>query len=207
MSTKSDPRVLRTRKLLREALLALIPKQGYAAITIQDITEEATLNRTTFYMHYRDKDELFQQLIAEVLDDMAQLPKQKPDQEANIAYVYRVYRHVFEHVAAHYAFYHLMFTEPSVAAFIQQIQARIEAIAMRWIPPEQWPHVTIAPELFISFISTAFLGVIRWWLTHDMPTTPDLMAQQFIRLTLLGMHQDFGLAAAEIDLYLKHLSA
>ncbi|MEO0596932.1 MAG: TetR/AcrR family transcriptional regulator, partial [Chloroflexota bacterium] len=70
MSEKLDPRVIRTRHLLRTALLTLIPRKGYASVTIQDITDEATLNRSTFYMHYTDKADLFASVIEDVLDEL-----------------------------------------------------------------------------------------------------------------------------------------
>lgn len=56
---KQDRRVQRTRNLLRNALMQLIDEKGYDAITIHDITERANLGRTTFYLHYQSKDELF----------------------------------------------------------------------------------------------------------------------------------------------------
>ena len=55
----TDRRVQRTRDLLRRALIELIMEKGYDAITIQDITERANLGRTTFYLHYQSKDDLF----------------------------------------------------------------------------------------------------------------------------------------------------
>ena len=57
-SNKPDRRVNRTRRLLREALLALIMEEGYDAVTIEEITDRADLGRTTFYLHYRDKEDL-----------------------------------------------------------------------------------------------------------------------------------------------------
>src|SRR3990172_810944 len=56
---KDDRRVERTRKLLHEALMALIQEKGYEKITVQDILDKANLGRSTFYSHYRHKDELF----------------------------------------------------------------------------------------------------------------------------------------------------
>ncbi len=55
---QTDRRVQRTQALLQDALLALIEEKGYAAITVQDILDRANLGRSTFYMHYRDKDDL-----------------------------------------------------------------------------------------------------------------------------------------------------
>jgi len=57
--TKSDRRTHRTRERLQKALMELIAEQGYDAITIQDIVDRAELGRTTFYLHYNSKDELF----------------------------------------------------------------------------------------------------------------------------------------------------
>ena len=55
---KLDRRVQRTRKLLNDALMSLIQEKGYDNVTIEDITERANLGRTTFYLHYQNKDEL-----------------------------------------------------------------------------------------------------------------------------------------------------
>jgi AcrR family transcriptional regulator len=58
-----DPRVRRTRQLLQEALRKLLEQKPFDDITIQDITETATLNRATFYAHYPDKFALLGELI------------------------------------------------------------------------------------------------------------------------------------------------
>src|ERR1700677_4733063 len=50
-----DPRILRTRKLLQQALAKLMEKKEFDAISVQDIAEQATINRATFYDHYPDK--------------------------------------------------------------------------------------------------------------------------------------------------------
>jgi AcrR family transcriptional regulator len=57
--TKTDRRVQRTRERLQKALIELISERRYDAITIQDIVDRANVGRTTFYLHYSSKDELF----------------------------------------------------------------------------------------------------------------------------------------------------
>jgi AcrR family transcriptional regulator len=56
---ETDPRVRRTRKLLQDALLALLAEKSFDAITVQDIADRSTINRATFYAHYVDKYDLF----------------------------------------------------------------------------------------------------------------------------------------------------
>src|SRR6202041_1068596 len=56
----TDPRVLRSRQMLMESLLRLLIRKEFDDISIQEIADEATLNRATFYLHYADKNALLQ---------------------------------------------------------------------------------------------------------------------------------------------------
>ena len=51
----TDPRILRSRRMLMDALARLLKNRKFEDISVQDIAEEATLNRNTFYLHYPDK--------------------------------------------------------------------------------------------------------------------------------------------------------
>jgi AcrR family transcriptional regulator len=66
-----DLRVRRTRKLLQEAFLKLMSKKSFQAITVQDISAEAMVNRSTFYDHFVDQYELAELLI-QILNGMPQ---------------------------------------------------------------------------------------------------------------------------------------
>jgi len=56
----NDPRAIRTRKMLVEALFELMFQRRWEDITVQEIADKATLNRATFYAHFRDKDSLLE---------------------------------------------------------------------------------------------------------------------------------------------------
>jgi AcrR family transcriptional regulator len=58
MNERADRRVSKTKRALHEALLALIRDQEYEDISVQEILDRANVGRSTFYTHYRDKDEL-----------------------------------------------------------------------------------------------------------------------------------------------------
>jgi AcrR family transcriptional regulator len=59
-SETADPRILRSRRMLMDALARLLIKNGFEDISVQEIADEATLNRATFYLHYPDKNALLQ---------------------------------------------------------------------------------------------------------------------------------------------------
>jgi AcrR family transcriptional regulator len=68
-----DPRILRTRQLLQDALRNLLKQKEFDKISVQDVTEAATVNRATFYAHYDDKFALLGELIrVTFLDLLAQ---------------------------------------------------------------------------------------------------------------------------------------
>jgi len=56
----TDPRILRSRRMLMEALAKLLTKKEFEDISVQEIADDATLNRATFYLHYPDKSALLQ---------------------------------------------------------------------------------------------------------------------------------------------------
>ena len=70
MVNKDDPRVLRTRQLIKEAFSILLQKKGFDAITIKDIAQKAVINRATFYAHYEDKYALFEEIIEQAFHKM-----------------------------------------------------------------------------------------------------------------------------------------
>src|SRR6476469_9307293 len=59
-----DPRILRSRRMLMDALASLLIKKEFEDISVQDIADEATLNRATFYLHYPDKNALLQAMTS-----------------------------------------------------------------------------------------------------------------------------------------------
>lgn len=65
-----DPRILRSRRMLMEALSKLLNLKDFDSISIQEIADEATLNRATFYLHYPDKAALLQAMTAARFRDL-----------------------------------------------------------------------------------------------------------------------------------------
>ena len=66
----TDPRVLRSRQMLMGSLLRLLTRKEFDDISIQEIADEATLNRATFYLHYTDKNALLQAMTAARFRDL-----------------------------------------------------------------------------------------------------------------------------------------
>src|SRR5258708_1497961 len=68
----TDPRILRSRRMLMDSLAKLLIKKAFEDISVQEIADEATLNRATFYLHYPDKNALLQAMTESRFRDLIQ---------------------------------------------------------------------------------------------------------------------------------------
>jgi AcrR family transcriptional regulator len=66
-----DRRVRKTQRALREAFIALVLERGYAAVTVEDVTDRADVARATYYKHFADKEELLTTLFEEMTSDVS----------------------------------------------------------------------------------------------------------------------------------------
>ena len=64
MEKKTDRRVARTKAALMSAFVGEILSRGYESVSVEDIARRADVGRSTFYMHYRSKDELLREAVS-----------------------------------------------------------------------------------------------------------------------------------------------
>lgn len=100
MQYKEDLRIQKTRKVLRESILALLKDRPLEKITVKDICEHAMINRMTFYKHYEDKYLLLDDAINEIKDSiMNQIPKKQTTSIDDIAeYLISILGKVIEYI-------------------------------------------------------------------------------------------------------------
>ncbi|WP_283747530.1 TetR/AcrR family transcriptional regulator [Bacillus cereus] len=190
MSTKRiDPRVRRTRILLRDALITLLSEKEYEHITINDITELATVNRATFYLHFQDKEDLVVQTIDEMLCQLfGDAHKISSEFKSIDEFQKYIALHIFEHIAQYNAFFRVMLIKKGIPSFLYQMKK-----FMYTFYEDKFSHpkidantLPISKEVISSYIASAYVGVIQWWLENDMPYSPASMADQMIELNSKG---------------------
>ena len=194
---KLDPRVVRTQQMLRDALVSLIAEKGFDAITVQEIVDRAGLNRATFYLHYRDKQDLLVKSLHDAVDELvSEIGASVDDQRQLVGDESpRLIRAVFEHVAQRAHFYRVMLSDEGVPAFSAGVRNYIAEVTVRWLAALQpQPDQSRVPlEIVANSLSLSMLGVLIWWLENDMPHPPEYMAEQFQLLMTLDLRQVLGL--------------
>ena len=183
MSKKLDPRVIRTRRYLREALIELVIEKGYDQVTVQDITDRATLNRATFYLHYRDKNELLLDCATELFDDIwdrTQISKHATTlldpATANPALL----QPIIEHFAEHAAFYRVVLGENGVPAFAETVRQYYSHALHELIARHMVTSDPALLDTLVYFNAAGVLGMFSWWVRNDMPHSPEVMSRYLL---------------------------
>jgi AcrR family transcriptional regulator len=207
-NNKTDRRVQRTRKALRTALLELTKEKEYDSISIEDITERADVGRATFYLHYKDKEDLLLEQFSEMANETVQLISEIPfsdwlsDQKkkrgkTNEPTPLLPLLIVFQHIYDHYEFYYLLMKSENSSRIVERIRKisteNIVKFVETKIQTDPIPILFEVPiEFFASFFSGAFVSSIDWWLEEDMRHSPEEVANMFRRLFFRGASETLG---------------
>jgi AcrR family transcriptional regulator len=182
---KTDRRTLRTRRMLRDSLLSLILEKGYDAVTIEEITERADLGRTTFYLHYKDKEDLLLKSIEAISHELLSQISDNPPIPL-----------VFQHAAENADLYRIILRGEGAYRATGWLREMISSAARDFLVMKQ-AHENLPIEVFSNYFAGSLLGLLTWWLESDMPYPPEEMAEMYRKLFFQGARQVLGLPLAE----------
>jgi AcrR family transcriptional regulator len=180
MSSKHDRRSQRTRHALSEAFVQLLKEKGYSAITVSDLIERANIGRSTFYSHYRDKDDLFVAQLERMIDVLSHhMPNQK-----EVPFFPSL--GLFRHVGEEYELYRAIVWTPGIDLFVKHLQTSLShRIEQGFHESGRKFHVPI--PVMANFIAGSFHTLLKWWLENKMIYSPEQMDEIFKKLTMTGI--------------------
>lgn len=181
MNRTLDPRVVRTRRLLINALTELIVVGGYEAVTIREIVRKAEVNRSTFYLHFRDKQDIMTQMQDDILNELKASLKHPMYTYESAINDYKISNkpirsHVsmFEHVQRHATLYQKLLNEKDFREHVTQV---IKAEVLRF-RDSVWEA---------TFMANGAVGVILYWLEGSMKETITEMSLWLTQITLFPL--------------------
>jgi AcrR family transcriptional regulator len=184
-----DRRVRRTRKLLHDAFLSLVIDKGYEKTTIQDILDRADIGRSTFYVHYRDKEALltasFDGMREQLQSELADIPS------AGVLDVTLPATLLFEHAYRNQRVYRALCGHQG-GALVQRYLRRVigDLLRERLKTPvrhaDTAAHAAVPADVAAAFYTSATLGLLVWWIDQDFSNGPDWLAAKFRALARPG---------------------
>jgi AcrR family transcriptional regulator len=174
---------------------------------VEEITERANLGRATFYLHYKDKEDLLLEEFREIASNRVQVLSEIPvsiwksnqdrlelaDGKEPIMPLLLV----FEHAAQNADLYRILLRGQSsqrIAGQIREIivQSINEIIQSRIQTEPPLEPMEVPVELLAAYFSGALMSTLNWWLEQEPPTHPEEMARRFQHLFFPGVMKVMG---------------
>lgn len=171
---KTDRRIARTQKLLRDALHSLIHERDYDSIVVKEILDRANVGRSAFYMHFRDKDEL---LVSAFHDILGTVPSPRPPSgdDNNERFLWFSLP-VFEHLDQLRRAGELKLGPKGRAVLHGHLQKVLAGLIAEHVKKSfrRRPKTAgqIPLDLLVRYIDSTFILVLNWWVENKCPLPP-----------------------------------
>lgn len=159
-------------------MVDLVQEKRFDDITVQNLIDRADVGRSTFYSHFRDKEDFFQRDWERFLDALvSQIEWDKAGSGSFIPVVY-----LFRHLQDFQPFYQgLVRSRKADAVFksgTEYLTGKIEAA----LAARAWDNPSIPTPIMAGFLSNQLFALLKWWLDERMPYSPERMDEIFHEL-------------------------
>lgn len=189
-SKKPDRRATRTRQSLSDALHGLILEKRFDSITVQEVIDRADVGRSTFYAHYRDKEDLFLSGWQSLLDGFTRHIEWDGAGHRRFVPIARLFRHVQDF----HNFYRALARSRKTALLFKTghtyLSESIERALTSWLADKPQPSLPV--PVLSNYLASETLALLKWWLDRNMPHTPERMDEMFHQLVAPGFSNALG---------------
>ena len=182
---KPDERVRRTHERLGSALVALIQEKSIDDVTVQEVLDRASVGRSTFYFHFRDKNDLLLSQLEKFLETMSTALSMRKEKSHRVVPV----AEMFTHIGSQNKVYRALadsgrlndFFDLAQGYFARGIEQRlVESGRLAKLPPRELGARAYA-------LAGGLLSLLRWWLDRGAKESPHAMDELFHRMVWSGL--------------------
>lgn len=177
--TRHQRHRLKTRKAIIQAAVELVLEKGYDTVTVQDITDRADIGRGTFYIHFKDKEEVVWTAIQDLCLDLEQTAHQQykdniPDQQEYYGLLY-----IFRQVDKNCDLFRVCFSSRGSAALTERVTDLLADIILYDLqnqPALHDPNSDVPLVIIAQMMTGLITRMISWWLNTPNDYTAEQMA-------------------------------
>ena len=194
---KNERQTQSTAERLQQALTALIHEAGYDAITIQDIVDRAQVGRTTFYLHFRSKDDLFLSCHEAIVSQFRSEPHPADAGGDLLAAdapsgMVSAYQHLAD---ARSLLFPILRGKDGLAILRLMRERAAHAIEANLRAAFVEADCTMPLVVLANYLAGAQVALVQWWLEKRQPYSPVHLAQTYHCLQRAAICEAFGLGA------------
>ncbi|MGM5472711.1 TetR/AcrR family transcriptional regulator [Bacillus pumilus] len=180
-----DRRTIKTKRAIRESFLELLKEKEVQQITVSELSRKADLGRGTFYLHYQDVFDLYEQLEKELFDQLGGLydetfPSQDPLDMLSFLNKTTEYLKENQHMLT-------LFVKPNGPTTNQFKAFFKEKIMKEWRLVER--PITEKEQIEASFVVSGVVGVLEEWIHEDMTIDAGKLAHKLYELLVKVEHE------------------
>lgn len=187
----TDIRYLRTEKLIFDAFTKLLSQKDYEKITVQDIADEAMINRATFYAHYADKDALQKGIQDQLLQQMSDMIDAAQVATEDTVMVKKAEELLFN-------FYHALEINSSLAQLaLKGVSQELMQKNFGDMVRKKYAHILrklnvtesgqpVPTDFIVSYLTSIFTGTLAWWIKWGFSMPAKELARLVITLISNG---------------------
>ncbi len=186
---KPDQRIRRTCERLGSALLALILERQFDEVTVQDVLDRASVGRSTFYLHYRDKNDLLLSQLEKFLETMSTALSVRNEESHRVVPV----AELFSHIGNQNQLYRSLADSGHLTEFFELAQGYFaRGIEQRLSESKRLSNLRLSlPQRELgaraSALAGSLLSLLRWWLDRGEKESPQTMDELFHRMVWNGL--------------------
>ena len=193
MNKKADRRIIRSKRLLKHSLISLLGEKSFNDITITDIVNRSELNRSTFYSHFSNKEELLNFIIDDLLAGM--ILSMKNDDAPNLLittqteFTRQSTLKLFSYISEHASFFKTLMNYHRVPHFSFCLSDSLYNFYLSKIKEERHSsnQINMNHGFLANYIASIIVGFIYHWLIHtDNKYNPEYINKEFNKIFLLG---------------------
>jgi AcrR family transcriptional regulator len=182
---KPDRRIRRTCERLGSALVALIQDRPIDDVTVQDVLDRASVGRSTFYLHYSDKDDLLLSQLEKFLETMSTALSIRKEESHRVVPVAELFAHIGDQKKLYRALADSGrlndFFDLAQGYFARGIEQRLtESKRLSKLPQRELGARS-------SALAGSMLSLLRWWFDRGAKESPRAMDELFHRMVWNGL--------------------
>lgn len=182
-----DKRTEKTLDSIYEAFTILINTKNYDDITIQDILDKSNVGRSTFYTHFKTKNDLLlkvsEDIFTHVFSHSLQEEKSHDFSKDSIYDFKHLITHILYHVRDEKDLIRGILLSNGNNLFLDEFKNHLTKFANSYFNNYPYPKDSPLPlELKKQLLVDGFITILKYWIDDDFKETPEKLTEYFISL-------------------------
>lgn len=182
---KHDVRIRRTHERLGSALVGLIQEKPIDKVTVQEVLDRASVGRSTFYLHFRDKNDLLLSQLETFLETMSTTLSVRKEESHRVVPV----AEMFEHIGNQKKIYRALADSGRLNDFFDLAQGYFaRGIEQRLRESKRLSKLRQRELTAHAFaLAGSLLALLRWWMDRGAKEPPKEIDKLFHRIVWSGL--------------------